>query len=131
MNDVSVGLVARALLFDATVVHTAPINNPMFIPSDYRRTMFVSREELKALEQYILGTFALGADGKAEALAVTTYGFGDAFFHAKGRYTPMRTCNQWTSDGLRLAGVPVGYWRPFSQAITWVLGTDADALRVP
>jgi uncharacterized protein (TIGR02117 family) len=131
MDDVSVGLVAQALFFDATVVHTTPIYNPMLIRSEYRKTMLISGQALAALEQYVLSSFALTADGKADALPRQTHGYGDAFYRAHGRYNPMRTCNQWTSDGLRLAGVPVGYWTPFSQAITWVLGTDADALELP
>lgn len=47
------------------------------------------------------------------------YGPTDAFFPARGRYSPIRTCNQWTRDALAEAGVRVGRWTPFSQSLMW------------
>ncbi len=126
LADMTPAIIARALFFDATVVHTAPVPDPLRIPPDRRRTLVISREGLAALEAFVLSTFTLDA-GRAEALAGETYGYGDAFYHADGRYTPIRTCNQWTSEALRLAGVSIGVWTPFSQSIVWTLGTDADA----
>lgn len=126
MADISVGLLARALFFDTTVVHVSPVHDPAGIPAGYRRTFELSAERLMALERYVLESFALLPDGRAEVLREKTYGYGDAFFHAIGRYNPVQTCNQWTSDGLRLVGIPAGYWTPFSQSLTWIFGTDAD-----
>lgn len=131
MADISPQLIARALFFDATVVHTAPFYDPLQIPPAQRLTMLISDEELMALEQFVLGTLVLDAEGRADALPESTYGYGDAFYRAHGRYNPVRTCNQWTSEALRLAGIPAGYWTPFIQSITWVLGTDADAIVSP
>jgi uncharacterized protein (TIGR02117 family) len=126
LADMSVPLIARAMFFDTTVVHVAPVANPTLIPPEHRRTMMVTASGLRALEQHILGSFVLSSGGKADAIPVETYGYGDAFYLGQGRYQPLRTCNQWTSEGLRLAGQPVGLWTPFSQSIVWVLGTDAE-----
>lgn len=126
-DDMTPGIVARALFLDRTVVHVAPVADPERIPPAFRRTVMVSGEGLKALEGFILATLVLDGEGRADALAGATYGYGDAFFRAHGRYNPLRTCNQWTSEALRLAGASVGYWTPFSQSIVWVLGTDAEA----
>lgn len=41
------------------------------------------------------------------------YGADDVFYDAPGRYTPIRTCNQWTSDVLGDAGLRTGQWTPF------------------
>jgi uncharacterized protein (TIGR02117 family) len=126
LADMTVPVVARALFFDATIMHVVPVPEPALIPPQHRRTMLLSDAQLVALEQHVLSTFTLTSGGIADALPDETYGYGDAFYTAEGRYNPLRTCNQWTSEGLRLAGQPVGVWTPFSQSITWVLGTDAE-----
>lgn len=126
LAEMNVPLIARAMLFDTTVVHVAPVADPTLIPPTYRRTMMVTAEGLRALEQHVLASFVLSPEGRADAIPVETYGYGDAFYLGQGRYQPIRTCNQWTSEGLRLAGVSTGLWTPFSQSIIWVLGTDAD-----
>lgn len=41
------------------------------------------------------------------------YGGSDVFRDARGRYSALRTCNAWTGDALRRAGVRVGVWTPF------------------
>ena len=125
-DDMTPGIVARALFLDRTVVHVAPVADPERIPPALRRTVQVSAEGLRALEGFILATLIRDGTGRADALEGATYGYGDAFFRAHGRYNPFRTCNQWTSEALRLAGVSVGIWTPFSQSIVWVLGTDAE-----
>ena len=126
MADMTPGIIARALFFDHTVVHVAPIHDPTRIAPERRLTMLVSEEGLRALEQHVLATLVLGDGGNADALAGETYGYRDVFYRAHGRYNPIRTCNQWTSEGLRLAGIRAGFWTPFAQSITWVLGSDAD-----
>ena len=45
------------------------------------------------------------------------YGAYDAFYDARGRYTPANTCNQWTSDTLAAAGVRTGVWTPFAGGV--------------
>ena len=128
LADMTVPVVARALFFDATILHVVPVPEPALIPPEHRRTMLLSDDQLRALEQHVLSTFTLTSGGIADALADETYGYGDAFYYGQGRYNPLRTYNQWTSEGLRLAGQSVGVWTPFSQSITWVLGTDAEPL---
>lgn len=56
------------------------------------------------------------ADG---GMPLPGYGAADAFFPARGRYTPLHTCNQWTRDALAAAGVRVGRWTPFAQSLMW------------
>lgn len=47
----------------------------------------------------------------------------EAYYIAKGRYSPLRTCNQWVADGLAAAGQTYARFAPFSFSITWPLGT--------
>jgi uncharacterized protein (TIGR02117 family) len=51
------------------------------------------------------------------------YGDDDAFYDAPGTYTPIMTCNQWTSDVLGDAGIRTGWWTPFAGGVMkWVPG---------
>ncbi len=65
-------------------------------PTQYRR-----------LAAYIRASFR---DGGARYRGYAGY---DAFYEANGRYSAVRTCNAWTGDALRFAGVRVGWWTPF------------------
>jgi uncharacterized protein (TIGR02117 family) len=47
----------------------------------------------------------------------------EAYYIAKGRYSPLRTCNQWGAEGLASAGLPHARFAPFSFSITWPLET--------
>ena len=40
------------------------------------------------------------------------YERSDAFYPASGGYSALRTCNEWTAQGLRAAGVKMGAWAP-------------------
>ena len=45
----------------------------------------------------------------------------DVFYEASGRYTPLYTSNQWTSDALAAAGIRTGWWTPFAGGVMkWV-----------
>lgn len=46
------------------------------------------------------------------------YGPNDAFYDAQGRYDLIRTCNSWTGDALRHAGVRIGRWTPLPVTVT-------------
>jgi len=46
-----------------------------------------------------------------------TYGNSDAFYEAKGRFTPFFTCNTWTNSALKTAGVRSCLWTPFQRGI--------------
>jgi len=78
----------------------------------------------EALSLYIRSTFVL-AEGSPIAVGAG-YGGSDAFFKARGRYSVIRTCNQWSGQALRLVGAPVGRWTPFSFLVTWHLPAVRD-----
>lgn len=45
------------------------------------------------------------------------YGASDVFYDAKGTYTAVNTCNQWTSNRLADAGVRIGRWTPLGGGV--------------
>ena len=61
----------------------------------------------------------LAADPQGRAVPVPGHGYGprDAFYEARGSYDVATTCNTWTGDALREAGVPVGRWTPFDAGV--------------
>jgi uncharacterized protein (TIGR02117 family) len=46
-----------------------------------------------------------------------TYGNNDAFYEAKGRFTPFFTCNTWTNSALKSSGLRSCLWTPFQSGI--------------
>jgi len=45
------------------------------------------------------------------------YGDHDLFYEANGTYSLFKTCNNWTSKGLKLVGVKTALWSPFSKGL--------------
>lgn len=87
----------------STVLHVAHVPEPRVGGSV--RAVVLRLEEYRLLVEYVRGTFAAGP-------VVRGYGARDAFYSAKGGYSVIRTCNQWTGTGLRKAGVKMGVWTP-------------------
>lgn len=73
----------------------------------------------RRLAAYVAGTFARSPQGVPVVLPGSGYAADDVFYEAEGRYSALHTSNQWTSDGLALAGVRIGLWTPFAQGIMW------------
>ena len=46
-----------------------------------------------------------------------TYESSDAFYEAKGRFTPFFTCNTWANSALKSAGLRSCLWTPFQRGI--------------
>lgn len=105
-SDVSPVVILRAAIGSSrTVLHVehvpatragADVGEIVLTPDQYRRLAAFVRE-------------TLGSGGKVAA----GYGPDDAFYDARGTYSAIVTCNEWTGRALRRAGVRVGVWTPF------------------
>lgn len=112
--DLSLSTVARSAIgSDETLVHVDHLPPP--IPDDRIRTLILSEEEYRRLSAYIRASFRLNAAGQSQP--VKGYGPADAFYEGRGHYDAFKTCNAWTGDALRHAGVKVGAWTPFSWSV--------------
>jgi uncharacterized protein (TIGR02117 family) len=98
-------VVAAATGSDRTLMHVDHVPEPR--AGDTVRAITLRPEEYRRLAAHIRAGFA-PAPGHRHG-----YGPYDAFYDAKGRYSMVRTCNEWVGDGLRQAGVRVGAWTPF------------------
>lgn len=107
------GRILRAAIgSDATVIHAEYVGRPPTGPQ--LRAVRISAAGYRRLAQFIDATFAAGPP-------VPGYGVNDAFFPARGRYSAIRTCNAWTGEALRAAGVRMGMWTPFPATVMWWL----------
>lgn len=83
-------------------------------PQVYRLSL--TTHQLNRLETYIWESFSIAPSGHPRQYP--GYGpYEDYFFDARGDYHLIFTCNQWTNQALRAAGVKTSIWTPF----TWNL----------
>jgi hypothetical protein len=66
----------------------------------------LSSEGLARLSNYLWAAFERSAVGTTRRLAAGPVP-GSVFYAATGTYSSSYTCNTWTAEGLRVAGVPV------------------------
>jgi uncharacterized protein (TIGR02117 family) len=115
--DVELATGLRALAWNAdTVVHATFLDSVDETHARVR-TLVVGPAQLDALNAYVRASFA---DATPEAVG-GGFGPADAFFRARGTYSPIATCNEWVGAALRAAGIPVGAWTPLSQSLLWRL----------
>lgn len=113
--DLATGL--RALAWNSDTVVHATFLDAVDESHPRVRTLVVSRAQLEALNDYVRGGFA----GAVPEPVGAGFGPADAFFRARGTYSPIATCNEWVGAALRHAGIPVGAWTPLSQSLLWRL----------
>ncbi len=106
-----------------TTLHVLAVNPPRDVPSCAK--IWVDGRGREALLRFILATAANDEFGIPHVLAAPRV--GEAFYAANGRYSPWRTCNQWTSEALAAAGVTTALWAPFSFGVMWPLRGEAPS----
>ncbi|MHA6721685.1 TIGR02117 family protein [Sphingomonas sp. RS2018] len=104
-SDVSPLTVLRAATgSDDMVMHVEAVPEPR--PGGSVRAVTLRPEEYARLVDGIRASFEPGAP-------VQGYFSYDAFYPARGRYSALHTCNGWTGDRLRNAGLKMGWFTPF------------------
>jgi len=98
-------VLAAARGSDATLMHVEHVPAPR-TGSD-TRAILLRPDEYRLLAAFVRGSFAPVRERHRG------YGVNDAFYAARGHYSAVRTCNAWTGEALRRAGVRIGRWTPF------------------
>ncbi|HEV2748302.1 MAG TPA: TIGR02117 family protein [Allosphingosinicella sp.] len=88
-------------------------------PDEYQRPVTITREQYRRLAAFIRASFRTDAEGRSLPLLGRGYGPSDIFYEAAGRYDVFRTCNEWTGEGLRSAGIRTGIWTPLERSVMW------------
>lgn len=102
-----------------SLVHVDHETDP--VEDEYTRRMTISREQYRRLTRYIRDSFQLDEQGRPMPLIGRGYGWSDVFYESGRSYNFVRTCNEWTGEALRTAGIRAGVWTPLSQSIMWRL----------
>lgn len=114
-RDIKPKTIWSALAGGKRVMHVEWVGNPGYAVREVR----LRPQEYRRLWAAIRSDFALDARGRPQRLAHPGYGVSDAFYRATGKASALRTCNSWTADRLRLAGVKASAWPPFVQGLAW------------
>jgi uncharacterized protein (TIGR02117 family) len=108
--DVRPGTVLTAAIgSDRTVMHVDHLPFPR--PNADTRVVTLRPEEYRRLARFIRASF------KPRGWHRTGYFAADAFYDARGHYSAIHTCNAWTGEALRYAGVRIGAWTPFAMSV--------------
>jgi hypothetical protein len=75
--------------------------------------------------EFINNSFQLDAQGNRINLT-TDPNYGGGFYVAKGSYSILRACNDWTAEGLRLAGVNTPLWSGLSSSIMYHVNSGCN-----
>ncbi len=107
-----------------SLVHVEHEHDPR--PDEYQRPLILSIPEYQKLARHIRASFDLDSLGRSKPLLGRGFGPADVFYEARGPYNAYRTCNEWTGEALRAAGVRTGAWTPLSESIMLRLGGGSE-----
>ena len=104
-----------AFLPGPTTMHVQYLDERPVEGKRCRRTM-ISAGRYRKLIKFIRDSFDLDQD-KVRLIPGRGYWSNDNFYEAKGSYHLFRTCNSWTNEALKIAGVRTGLFVLFSDGI--------------
>ena len=93
---------------DSSLLHVDHLVAPT--EQSWRRPLRLTTAQYRALAADIRRFHAPGA-------AIAGYTRADVFYPATGRYWIARSCNEWTGERLRAAGVRTGLWTPLAAGV--------------
>ena len=108
-RDAGVALAIRAAFFsNGSVVHVVglPTRPRQALSTGDVVEVRLSRPGFDALAQFVDGSFDREGQRAASRRGPGLYG-DSGFYSARGRYHLLYTCNTWTADALRAAGLPI------------------------
>lgn len=117
--DIRPAAVLKAVTGDASVMHVYPTRDIAATPG--ARKITLAREDYRRLVAHVIAGFRRNAAGQAVLVDGATFGEGDLFYEANGRFNIFTPCNIWVAEGLRNAGIGLGPWTPTSQSLRFSL----------
>ncbi|MFP8966773.1 TIGR02117 family protein [Pokkaliibacter sp. CJK22405] len=111
--EITVKLTLKAMFWPTdSILHVVSVPEA---PADYFSAskvvaVPVSQEGMAKLQQSVLATFVLDAQGHGVITQPGIYG-KSYFYAAKGHYYLTNTCNRWTAQMLTEGGLPLHPWR--------------------
>jgi uncharacterized protein (TIGR02117 family) len=103
-------LLKSLLISTETVMHIQGLQQ---IPRDtagYRyKAIYLDQQSYRELSQFILNSLKSEATGRVEKIRKSHRNFG-SFYAANGSYSLLRTCNDWSAQGLQAARINTPLW---------------------
>lgn len=82
------------------------------------RRVQISEEQYRTLVEYVLNSMEKDENGHPIYIDTNAqYGTDDAFYEALGAYNLFYSCNTWTNNALKAAGLPAAVWAVFDKGI--------------
>jgi len=103
-----------AFLPSPTAMHVAYVNQPE--TSEVCRKVMIDKKEYLLLIDFIKSSFEKKRN-MIQLIAGKGYSNNDNFYEANNSYHLFRTCNSWTNDALKIAGVKTGIYALFPHGI--------------
>ena len=110
--DIRPATIWSALAGGKRILHVEYVSDPFYAEREIR----LRPEEYRRLWAAVRASFR---NSRPTRIAHKGYGSADAFYEGVGHASAIHTCNNWTADSLRLAGVRTSAWSPFAQGLVW------------
>jgi uncharacterized protein (TIGR02117 family) len=107
----------------APAMHVTLIDFPLY-QGKFIKPVYLSFEQLKRITEYIKSAFHTDESGHPVMIQAKGYGDTDLFFEANGKFTMINTCNNWTNNGLKYAGIRCSLWTPFDKPILYQVSKE-------
>lgn len=113
-----VGTVLRALVPGPTLMH---VDFYQAAPRPGLRAVAlrVSEAQYQQLVSYVQASFERDSTGRLMPIAQAGYTPEDFFLQANGKYHALRTCNDWTNQGLKQAGIRAAWKAPLAGSVIY------------
>ncbi len=116
-NDLTVATVCKAVFIpSATTLHVSYFGSATATDRQCKKIV-LSRAQYEKIAEFIRNSLALDQSGDPILITGEHYHCCDAFYEARGKYSFLYTCNNWTNEALKRAGVRTALWAPFDRAI--------------
>ena len=116
-DDLKFSTAFKAVFFlSSTAMHVTCKKKVSSNPEHVRKVV-ITEEQYKKLIAYISDSFDQDASGKFIRIDHPGYSDTDCFYEAKGTYSFLNTCNEWTGNALENADVKVGFWTPLDAGV--------------
>lgn len=119
-DDLDWKVALRSLFLPTSSVMHVTFFQYRFSNRDNVKKIILSKENYQKLIDFILNSFEKRDDNFIE-LPGKGYTKTDRFYRAKGKYTFIYTCNNWTNQGLKKAGIKTSLWAPFVESVNYHL----------
>ncbi|MCL6679034.1 TIGR02117 family protein [Sphingomonas sp. RG327] len=113
--DIRPATIWAVLTGSRRVLHVEWIDDPSYAERQIR----LRPEEYRRLWAALRADFRLDDEGRPVRIDHPGYDCCDSFYWAGGGFNALTTCNAWTADKLRLAGVKTSLWPPFVPGLLW------------